>query len=147
MIEKEHSKAGCEVLNDVCIEMEKQIEKWGYQEHTFEAWRTILEEELSEMKTEVIVNEIDGYKEGVQVAAVMLSWLRNLKVMSNRWREIDCFHAGDNLKKNDSVEVINRLVYLFKGKRPFDYYADRDAKKGEIVNTKVKSFRDIMEGK
>ena len=76
---KEHSNAGCSVLNDVCIEMERQIKKWGYQEHTFEEWRAILEEELAEMKTEVIVNKTDGYKEGVQVAAVMLSWLRNLK--------------------------------------------------------------------
>ena len=106
------------------------------------------------MNTEIVVNEVDGYKEGVQVAAVMLSWLRHLKVkrvqqdeIDKIWKGYEYFTAGEDLKQNDSVEVIDGKVYLFKGKRPFDYYAKGDAKKGERVETKVKSLRDIMEGK
>ena len=82
----DHIKAEREVLSDVFDETERQIKKWGYQEHIFEAWKAILEEEFAEMKTEVIVCKKDGYEEGVQVAAVMLSWLRDLKARRNNVR-------------------------------------------------------------
>lgn len=77
----DHIKAEREVLSDVFDETERQIKKWGYQEHTHQEWKAILNEELAEMETEVIVNKTDGYLEGVQAAAVMMSWLRNLKAI------------------------------------------------------------------
>ena len=79
MTDKEHEKAFIDVLDGILKEVGRQVTKWGNREHTYREWKAILMEELAEMEMEVVVCKRDGYKEGVQVAAVMLSWLRNLK--------------------------------------------------------------------
>jgi len=154
MTNGEHEKATVDVTRDVFVEMGKQVAKWGNQEHTYQKWRTILNEELAEMETEVIVCETDGYSEGVQVAAVMMSWLRNIQVQAKRrdeiariWKGILHFEAGEDLKAGDNVYVNDAKVYKFTGLRAFDYYAKNDAKEGGRIGTMVKSFKDIMEGK
>ncbi len=79
MTKKEHQSAMSKVIEDVIEGTDRQIKKWGFNEHTHQEWKAILSEELAKMETEVVVGKTDGYLEGVQVAAVMMSWLRNLK--------------------------------------------------------------------
>lgn len=64
-----------EAYIDVIKEVIAQLKKWNVQRHTFEEWKTIINEEFAELQTEVIVAHKDGYDELKQVVAVGMSWM------------------------------------------------------------------------
>ena len=68
------------VISDVIGQVVVQINKWGYQRHSFEEWRAILKEELTEFECKVIAAKESGYDELIHTVAVGLAWLVDIKV-------------------------------------------------------------------
>ncbi len=68
------------VVKDIIGQVVVQINKWGFQRHTFEEWDVILQEELAEFKCKVIAAKESGYDELIHTVAVGLAWLVDIKV-------------------------------------------------------------------
>ncbi len=80
MTQKQYELAETMVLKDLLKQLVVQWEKWGLQRHTYWEWRAILDEELAEMGTEVIVAKKDGYEELKHCAAVCMAWMIDLNL-------------------------------------------------------------------
>ncbi len=76
--EVQYIAAEKEALNHLLKQLVVQWKKWGLQRHTYWEWKAILNEELAEMGTEVIVAKKDGYEELTHCAAVCVAWMINL---------------------------------------------------------------------
>jgi len=92
----EQNKAFDAICQEVRNERERQIDKWGDQQHSPIEWLPILMEEVGEVSREVLENyyqkdfpkqiqtnpnDWQNYeKELIQVAAVVFSMLENLKL-------------------------------------------------------------------
>lgn len=68
------------VKGDVSRQVMKQITRWGFQQHTFEEWRAIFNEEFAEFECEVIAAKELGYKELKHAVAVGMAWMIDIKV-------------------------------------------------------------------
>lgn len=74
------------VLTEVDLEMRKQIDKWGQQNHHPYIWQNILMEEVGEVSKAILQTEMEGKKktwddvreELVQVAAVACSAIQSI---------------------------------------------------------------------
>jgi len=67
-------------VSDIINEAIAQINKWGFQRHTFEEWDVILKEEFAEFKCKVIAAKESGYDELIHTVAVGLAWLVDIKL-------------------------------------------------------------------
>jgi NTP pyrophosphatase (non-canonical NTP hydrolase) len=67
-----------QALNAVIFERERQLKKWGEQNHPSYTWLAILSEEVGEMAQAMLHTEFGGYAKGkvkeeaIHVAAVAL---------------------------------------------------------------------------
>ena len=81
---KEDDKTRAELIA-VMGERRRQRRKWGKQEHDAFCWLTILTEEVGEAAQAALHDEFGGwaagtlYEEVLQVAAVAVQWLEDLK--------------------------------------------------------------------
>lgn len=76
----EFQKAFQHACRDVAAEQARQFGRWGWQHHSYQAWRAIFDEELAEFNCAVLAANTHGYDELVQVVAVGLSWLADILV-------------------------------------------------------------------
>ena len=73
-----------QVLEKIAQERQRQIEKWGDQEHHDTIWYLILNEELGEVAKEILENDEYGSRnakfqaELIQAAAVIVAWIEDL---------------------------------------------------------------------
>lgn len=65
------------IANDILVERQRQLAKWGDQRHSFPVWLQILLEELGEACQVDLESPTDSdiRKELVQVAAVVVAWI------------------------------------------------------------------------
>lgn len=77
---EQYGEAHQAVKVDVSRQVLKQVEKWGFQRHTFEEWRAILDEEFSEAVCQIVAAKETGYKELTHVAAVVHAWMIDIRL-------------------------------------------------------------------
>lgn len=72
------------ILQKIVEERQRQIAKWGDQQHHDTIWYLILQEELGEIAKEVLENDEDGTRfyslsnELIQAAAVIVAWVEDM---------------------------------------------------------------------
>ncbi len=77
-----------EAFDMIAAEDIRQIEKWGYQEHSLETWYLILAEEIGELAKVILEAKITGGKfklmemEATQIATVAIKIARMLRELS-----------------------------------------------------------------
>lgn len=73
------------ILEEISIERERQLEKWGKQCHAMLYWLGILMEEVGEVSKAIIENEQYAKirEELIQVVAVGVAWLEHLDGLMN----------------------------------------------------------------
>lgn len=76
----QYAEAHTLVRADVTKQVIKQIEKWGFQRHTFEEWKAIFREEFAEFECKIIAAKEEGYEELKHVVAVGIAWMIDMKL-------------------------------------------------------------------
>lgn len=68
------------VMIDLQSERDRQVEKWGVQNHDDGKWLLILMEEIGEASKDILENKDKETvrKELVQCAAVLVAWIENI---------------------------------------------------------------------
>lgn len=72
-----------QVFLDILAERQRQVKKWGRQQHSAAFWNVILGEEVGEVSKAVYDNADNLYEELIQVAAVAAAWAEDLRPDEN----------------------------------------------------------------